>query len=193
MILTNFYQFTQTQDYLKLEAPTLIKYLSSSGLKVTSEYKLFQCLDKWFRYNPNRLMKDGIAVLSHIRYGLMSERELSLVKDSDVMSRCLGALHLVTKGFKYHLDCREGHPVIEEVSTIRTETTSLVLVHPHSGSSYAPFQITSHDHTTGMFYRLFTDVNGSRDCRLSVIDDFGVHLQSCRFWRWLTNELALSI
>ncbi|XP_061165788.1 kelch-like protein 26 isoform X1 [Saccostrea echinata] len=172
MILANFCEFSETQCFLKLDATSLVKYLSSNALRASSEYKIFQCLDKWFKYNPARISNDCITVLTHVRFPLMSERELGLVQESDLMKRCLGALHLVTKGFKYHLDCREGHPVIEERSSVRSAVPTLVLVQPHNSTSYVPFQITSHDHVTGIFYRLFSDLNGSRDCRLTVIDNF---------------------
>nr|XP_022341558.1 kelch-like protein 9 isoform X3 [Crassostrea virginica] len=172
MILQNFSEFAETENFLKMEAAILVKYLSSNSLRASSEYKVFQCLDKWFRYSPARISNDCITVLTHIRFPLMSERELQMVQESDLMKRCLGALHLVTKGFKYHLDCRESHPVIEDRSNVRNEIPTLVLVQPNNSSSYVPFQITSYDHVTGMFYRLYSDLNGSRDCRLTVIDNF---------------------
>ncbi|XP_021372103.1 kelch-like protein 26 isoform X2 [Mizuhopecten yessoensis] len=171
MILNSFYEFSQTQIFLKLDASSLTKYLSQNALRTSSEYKLFQCLEKWFRYSPGRFQNDGPDVLSHIRFPLMTEAELATVQENEIIKRCPGAIQYVARGFKYHIDCKEGHPNIEEISTIRSEIPSLVLV--HHGSSYMPFQITAHNHISGVFYRLFSDVNGSRDCRLVVVDNFG--------------------
>ena len=169
MILNNFYDFSQTQAFLKLDAYSLKKYLSQNVLRVTSEFKLFQCLEKWFKYSNIRYT-DGTSIISHIRFPLMTESELTVAQDSELIKKCQGSVQYVMRGLKYHMDSKEGHPVIEEISTIRSEVPSLTLV--HHGSSYMPFQITAHDHTSGGFYRLFSDVNGSRDCRFVVVDNF---------------------
>jgi kelch-like protein 26 len=96
--------------------------------------------------------------------------ELASVQESETIKRCPVGVQHVAKGFRYHLDCKEGHPAMEEVSRVRQAAPSLVLV--HYGSSYVPFQITAYDQSSGVFYRLFTDVNASRDCRVTVLDDF---------------------
>lgn len=171
MILTNFQEYSSTQNFLKLDVATLTKYISENSVRISSEFKLFQCVEKWFRYAPNRIMNDGHVVLNHVRFCLMSEMELSSVQESELVKRCPSAIQYVARGFKYHLDCKEGHPIIEESSRVRNDIPSLVLV--HHGNSYMPFQITTYDHTSGIFYRLFSDVNGSRDCRLTVCDNFG--------------------
>jgi hypothetical protein len=59
-------------------------------------------------------------------------------------------------GFRKVKKSREGHPVIEESCSIRHSRPALILA--HHGSSHQPFQITSYDPRTGMFYRLFSDV-----------------------------------
>lgn len=171
LILISFFDFTKTKHFLELDASDVIEYISDDKLRTSSESKLFEALDVWFRSNPHCIASgDGLRVLSHIRFGLMSELELASVKESDVIKRCPGSLQNVLQGFKFHSESREGHPVIEESCSIRHSRPALILA--HHGSSHQPFQITSYDPRTGMFYRLFSDVNGSRDCRISVIDNF---------------------
>lgn len=170
MIQNNFYEFSQTQHFLKMNSETLIKHVSNNNLRISSEYKLFRCLEKWFYYNSSRVASDASVVLSHIRFPLMSQMELASVQESDVIKRCPQGVQYVAKGFRYHMESKDGHPSMEVVSNLRCESPSLVFV--HYGSSYMPFQITAYDNRTRMFYRLFSDVNGSRDCRVAVIDNF---------------------
>lgn len=168
MIQSNFYEFSQTQHFLKLPTESLVKHLSKDSLRITSEYKLFKCVEKWFFYNNTRITSAGLTVLSHIRFPLMSLTELESIQESEVIKLC--PMQFIPKGPRFHADCREGHPVIESVSNIRSDVPCLVFV--HYGSSYLPFQMTAYDTETKVFYRLFSDVNGSRDCRLAVVDNF---------------------
>lgn len=171
MILSNFFDFSKTKIFVDLDANDLIDYIKDDKLKTCSESKLFHTLDLWFRANPSSLTS-GIAlrVLNHIRFGLMSDLELSSVKDSEIIKKCAGSIQNVLKGFKFHSDCSKGHPIIDETCRIRHSRPALVLA--HYGSSHQPFQITSYDPVSELFYRLFSDINGSRDCRINVIDNF---------------------
>lgn len=170
MIQRNFQDFSLTQTFLKMSAQTLInKHLSQNSLQIASEFKLFRCMEKWFRYNQTRLV-DGQAILNHIRFPLMSQTELGSIQDNDIIRHTSQGLQCLAKGFRYHMDSKGGHPCIEITSDVRSCSPCLVLV--HYGSSYMPFQITAYDKTSGTFYRLFSDVNGSRDCRVGTVDNF---------------------
>ena len=39
---------SQTQAFVKMDSETLAKHLARDTLRITSEYQLFCCLDKWF-------------------------------------------------------------------------------------------------------------------------------------------------
>lgn len=170
MIQSNFIDFSQTQHFLKMSADNLAQHLSKNSLKISSEHKLFRCVEKWFYYNKNRIATAGPLILSHIRFPLMSPAELTEVQESEVVKHCPQGVQYIAKGARFHIESKEGHPVIESVSNIRSELPCLVFV--QHGSSFLPFQMTTYDTKTKMFYRLFSDVNGSRDCRLAVVDNF---------------------
>lgn len=170
MILSNFHEFSNSQAFLKLSAPNLVKYLSSNLLCTVSEYRLYQCLEKWLTANPSRIANDSAVLLPHFRFALMSLIELTSIKDSEIFQKINGGTQYIAKGFQYIIDCKQGHPVIDESSTIRANSPCLVLV--HHGTAYMPFQVTAYNPKTHKFYRLFSDVNGSRDCRIAVIDNF---------------------
>ncbi|KAK7499301.1 hypothetical protein BaRGS_00009561 [Batillaria attramentaria] len=172
MIQDKFFEFSQSQAFLKMDGETLSKHLSQNTLRTTSEFQLFMCLDKWFRAAPQRVATDAPRCLRHIRFALMSEGELALVRDNDAVQRCAGGLgqQLVRKGYQYHSECKTGHPVIDEACEVRAMGPSLILV--HHGTSFMPFQVTAYNHSAALFYSLFSDVNGSRDCRVASIDNF---------------------
>ncbi|XP_046374549.1 kelch-like protein 9 isoform X2 [Haliotis cracherodii] len=171
MIQEKFYDFSQTQAYLKMEAETLSKHLSRDSLRITSEYQLFCCLDKWFRSNPMRIVNDGFTVFSKVRFPLMSEQELAMVRDSEIIQRCSTQVkELVRKGYHYHDACKKGHPMIDESTRVRSNSSSIILI--HHGTSYMPFQVTAYNSNAGMFYSVYSDVNGSRDCRIASVDNF---------------------
>ncbi|XP_046584126.1 kelch-like protein 9 isoform X1 [Haliotis rubra] len=171
MIQEKFYDFSQTQAYLKMDAETLSKHLSRDSLRITSEYQLLCCLDKWFRSNPMRIVNDGFTVFSKIRFPLMSEQELAMVRDSEIIQRCSTQVkELVRKGYHYHDACKKGHPMIDESTRVRSNSSSIILI--HHGTSYMPFQVTAYNSNAGMFYSVYSDVNGSRDCRIASVDNF---------------------
>ncbi|XP_025079983.1 kelch-like protein 26 [Pomacea canaliculata] len=172
MIQDKFYEFSQSQAFLKMDGEALSRHLSQNTLRTTSEYQLFMCLDKWFRAAPQRIASDAPRCLRHIRFALMSEAELAVVCENDAVQRCPGGIgqQLVAKGYRYHADCKKGHPVIDEACEVRATGPSLILV--HHGTSYMPFQVIAYNHSAALFYSLFSDVNGSRDCRVASIDNF---------------------
>ena len=170
MIQSNFVEFSQTQHFLKMSADNLAKHLSKDSLKISSEYKLLRCIEKWFYFINNRITTSGPTILNHIRFPLMNQEQLESLQQSDIIKHCPQGVQYIGKGVRFLNSCKEGHPVIESVTNIRSELPCLVFV--HYGSSYLPFQMTTFDRKTRMFYRLFSDVNGSRDCRLAVVDNF---------------------
>ena len=170
MIQSNFHEFSLTQQFLKMNAQSLVKHLSKNSLQIASEYKLFRCVEKWFHYNDSRINMHAPVILQHIRFPLMSQMELASVQESDIIKCSPQGVQYLAKGFRYHIDSKDGHPCIETASSLRNDHQCVVLV--HYGSSYMPFQITAYNKQTSMFYRLFSDVNGSRDCRVAVIDNF---------------------
>lgn len=168
MIFQNFSEFSQCDVCLKLDADKMANLLTSDRLKISSEYKLLKCLSKWFLYDPMRYSTGSEKILAHIRFPLMSKQELASLRDCDIIMKCPHSTRLVDVGNRYHVTSR-AQPLINELSTIRSEKSSLVLVH---GTSHMPLQITAYNSQSKQFYRLFSDVNGSRDCRVVVVDNF---------------------
>ncbi|GFO48943.1 kelch-like protein 26 [Plakobranchus ocellatus] len=170
MIQERFMEFSGTQAFLKMEGEKVAHHIAQDTLRLPSEYQLFVNLDKWFRYQPSRIAQDSAAILGNVRFGLMSEQELNEVRESPVIKQCPIGQQLVSKGFHYHLDCRKGHPTIDDSCKVRADKPAIIMV--HVGTSQLPFLITAFNHETKAFYNLYGDVNGIRECRLAAVDNF---------------------
>ena len=68
MILERFLEFTETEQFLQLEAEALTEYLEEDALRTTTEAQLLKRVLKW--YNHNRQKRDPLVhiVLDRIRY-----------------------------------------------------------------------------------------------------------------------------
>ena len=155
-----------------MEGEALCRHLSQNTLRTSSEFQLLVCVNKWLHAAPARMATDAPRCLQNIRFGLMSEAELSMAHEQDAIQRCPGNLgpQLTRKGYQYHTDSKKGHPVVDKFCQVRATGPSLIMV--HHGTSFMPFQVTAYNHAAALFYSLFSDVNGSRDCRVASIDNF---------------------
>ncbi|CAG5126215.1 unnamed protein product [Candidula unifasciata] len=170
MIHERFVEFSNTQAFLKMDGEKFAYHLAQDKLRVPSEYQLFLIVEKWLRHQPNRVTADSTKCLSNLRFGLMSEQELTAIRDNDVVKRCPVGQQLVAKGYHYHMDSKKGHPTIDEHCKVRAEKASIIMV--HLGTSHMPFQITAFSASSKSFYCLFCDVNGIRECRVASVDNF---------------------
>ncbi|KAK3791873.1 hypothetical protein RRG08_026776 [Elysia crispata] len=170
MIQERFMEFCGTQAFLQMDGQKLTHHIGQDTLRLPSEYQLFLNLDKWFRFQPSRITQDSAAILGKVRFALMTEQELTEVRETSVIKKCSVGQQLVSKGFHYHLDCRKGHPTIDDSCKVRAERPSIIMV--HLGTSQVPFLITAFNHDMKAFYNLYGDVNGIRECRLAAVDNF---------------------
>ena len=68
MVLERFLEFTETQQFLQLDADTLMDYLEQDALRTTTEIQLLKHVLKW--YNSKRSEREPVihSVLDRIRY-----------------------------------------------------------------------------------------------------------------------------
>lgn len=167
-VLQNFEDFSATEQFLKLTAPQLSKYLADDNLRVKSEATLYDIVAKWYAHDQTR--GDHLeGLLKFIRFSLMSETQLQQLQQHWLTGRFLQGMRFIQEGLKYHSDASVGHPWIDDNAKLRCDRTYLTMV--HQGSSFQPFEITGFDHIDSKYYQLESDISGSRDCRCSVIDN----------------------
>ena len=168
-VLQNFEDFGATEQFLKLRAAQLGKYLADDSLRIKSEAKLYDLVEKWYAHDQTRV--DSLeGLLKCIRFSLMSESQLQQLQQRWLTGSYLNSMRFISEGLKYHSDANLGHPWVDPNSQVRCTARYLTMV--HQGSSYQPFEITGFDHKESKFYQLMSDTSGSRDCRCAVIDNF---------------------
>ena len=168
-VVANFEAFSQTDQFLCLSASQLNRYLLSNELQIRTEHLLYKLVARWYSHEDAR--KSHLEhLLSSIRFPLMSETQLNEIQTHWLTACHLNARGNISEGLKYHERCQRGHPDLTKNCKSRTVKMSMTMV--HHGSASSPFEITAFDHHEDCFYQLITDMSGSRDCRITILDDF---------------------
>ncbi len=168
-VLQNFEDFSNTEQFMCLSASQLSRYLASDGLRIRSESLLCDIVAKWYNNDQKRI--DGLeSVVKCIRFGIATELQLQHLQQNWLTRQFPTMLNYISEGLKYHRDSGMGHPWLSDLTKIRSQDASLTLI--HQGSSYRRFEVTAYNHDDGKFYQLATDITGSRDCRISCVDNF---------------------
>ena len=168
-MLADFERFSRTEPFLRLSASEFASYLASDALVVTSEVTVFNAIARWHAHEPADRGQHLETLLGCVRFGLMTENELTQLTRHTLMPQCPACGQHIAAGLKYHSDSLVGHPPVSSDNKVRATCRSLVLV--HQGSPYRPFEVTAYREPDGRFYRLVTDTTASRDCRVDVIDN----------------------
>ena len=171
-VLNEFDAFSRCAVFFSLSAKQLESYLADDQLKIKSEHQLLDTVVRWCSHDAANRTDSVPALIKCIRFGLLSKHQLLQLQQMQhsLKTQCPAVLNAIEAGLKYHTDSAAGHPRISSVCQIRAHEKSLVLV--HQGSSLRPFEIMAYDHVQSKFYTLASDTNGSRDCRVTVIDNF---------------------
>ena len=169
-VLHNFEDFSQTEQFLNLTADQLSRYMSHNALQIRSERILYDLLGKWLLHSTDRL-ENIEPLVKCIRFALLSEQQLQELQNHWISKRFLSTVKsYLAEGVKYHADAKMGHPWPTYSTKLRSNHTSLLLV--HQGTAFHPFEVTGFDHTEMKFYQLVTDISGSRDCRVGSVDNY---------------------
>ena len=173
MVLNDFIEFSKSSLYFSLSQEKLLKYLSSDELRILSDRLLIECVARWYQHNKSADDDFG-HVLEKVRFKLLADYEIVQIQQNWV-NKLPNILPLLTEALQYRREIKGRLPVSTSTVYPRATEKSLVLV--HQGSSFRPFEITAYNHQTSKFYQLVSDISGSRDCRIAVLENF---LYVCR-------------
>ena len=83
LVLENFFEYAETQEFLDLDAQTLSDILMSNSLRTTTEARLLKCALKWYNHNPTD--RDAVAhtVMDKIRYTIDGWPTLEFAGDKE--------------------------------------------------------------------------------------------------------------
>lgn len=177
-ILMEFEQFVDTPLFLSLTLDKLTSLLRDNRLRVKSEYQLIDAVIKWCAHDAPSRTEGLSALISCIRFPLMSKAQLQQLNNTALVSQCKSAATAVTTALAYHNCLVLGqHPSIVDdiVAHVRSSHLSLVLI--NQGSSLRPFEIVAYDSDASQFYSLTSDTDGGRDCRVVTAAGFAYILR----------------
>lgn len=168
-VLDNFEEFSSSEKFLNLSGPELTGYLTDDGLRIKSEYFLYDVVSRWCDHDRSRL-ENIESVLKYIRFSLMSGAQLNNIRQHWLTRNCVNTLGFVLEGKSFHHELTSRQPQLGSRAKIRAKDQSLTFI--TQGSSYRPFEITAYNHKTSSYYQLFSDISCSRDCRIASLNNF---------------------
>ena len=129
LILTNFEEIAERDDYFKFDAVFLAKILHDDRLKVSSEAVLFQHVLEWINFDKPSRKKDAFLLLSNIRFPLIPPHDfVNTVMNQQLMKKDLKCLDLILEANKYHM-LPDKQPSLQSPRTqVRTDRYNLVML-----------------------------------------------------------------
>lgn len=174
-VLQHFEEYAATEQFLKLPATQLARYLAADALRVRSESMLYDAVARWYAHDQARRSDAVDQLLQQVRFCLLSEQQLVSLSQHWWTRQRAANMKYITVGLEYHRAAAAGYaltavPTTGAQAKVRAIAPSLVLV--HQGTAFRPFEVSSFEAADEKFYQLASDISGSRDCRIAHIDNF---------------------
>lgn len=130
VIRENFPQLSLAEDFLRLGRHVVIPLLADSMLHSRSEMEVLQALLRWVKFRPEERCSDMTLMLQHVRFPLMSSRELEKLRDVPILKNNSLAMALIEESRAYgNLDYNErmAWPRHNSISRCLFSTRDLIL------------------------------------------------------------------
>ena len=136
-LLEHFERLAASEHYHRLNFSQLAQLLSKNGLKVTSEYKLFELVLKWISFDSQARTPYVHNLMQNVRLPLLSGEELvDKVSRVDIMKQNKACSELLTEAKDYHIVVSKQPMLQTKRTQVRSEKRSLVMCHAESLESY---------------------------------------------------------
>ena len=116
-ILESFNKVTKGDELFQFDAQTFEKYLKDDRLRI-AEYKLYRAVEKWLMYDIASREKSTNALLSHIRYGHMTNEELNRLRKRSIFSDNVNFCEYIDEGMSFRCSTLQ-----KQVTCFKTERT----------------------------------------------------------------------
>ncbi|XP_006812937.2 kelch-like protein 26 [Saccoglossus kowalevskii] len=101
-IMENFFDISNTEEFLHYPADRLSTLLSDDDVNVEHELQLFQAVLRWTENQHGDITRDAPLILKHIRFGLMSPEEIvQNVESAKHLMNIPECYILVLEAFRY--------------------------------------------------------------------------------------------
>ncbi|GFN92947.1 histone-lysine N-methyltransferase SETMAR [Plakobranchus ocellatus] len=130
VIRENFPQLSCAEEFLSLGRHVMIPLLADSMLHTRSEMDVLQALLKWVKAKPEERCSDMTLMLQHVRFPLMSSRELEKLREVPLLKQNSLAMALIEESRAYgNLDYNErmAWPRHNSISRCLFSTRDLIL------------------------------------------------------------------
>ncbi|XP_064641579.1 kelch-like protein 13 isoform X2 [Lineus longissimus] len=136
-ILENFVAFAESDQYFKLTSSQLSLLLEENGLKVVTEFKLFELVQTWVNFDPKGREHFVTMLMSKLRLPLLSGEELvEKVSKVEIMQAKKECTDLLTEAKDYHIVVSKQPRLQSPRTQVRSNTQSLVMCHAEYLESY---------------------------------------------------------
>ncbi|RUS91706.1 hypothetical protein EGW08_000532 [Elysia chlorotica] len=130
VIRENFPQLSCDDDFLRLGRHVMIPLLADSMLHTRSEMDVLHALLRWVKARPEERCSDMTLMLQHVRFPLMSSRELEKLREVPLLKNNSLAMALIDESRAYgNLDYNErmAWPRHNSISRCLFSTRDLIL------------------------------------------------------------------
>lgn len=105
-VCDNFQNIQENEDLLNLEVDKLIRFLSSSNLRVNNEENVFDCLMSWINYDRLNRQDQMSKLLSHVRFPFLSPKFIA--SSIEPLCQSKECLRMVCTAFKWHFQLEDN-------------------------------------------------------------------------------------
>ena len=129
-ILNCFDAFSNTEHYYRLSATQMASLLAENGLRVNSEYQLFELVMKWIDYDEEARQQHVANLVKQLRLPLLTGEELvEKVSPVALMRQNVVCADLLSEAKDYHIVVGK-QPLLQSPRTqVRSNSHSLVMCH----------------------------------------------------------------
>ena len=126
MVMNNFLEFTQTFEFLSLDADTLSSYLAQDSLRTTTEAQLLKAVLKWYDQDRKSREKDMHRVLDKVRYTIDGWPTIEYASKQEIFKKSPKCHDLLVWSKKYMQNGNRQHLMQNYRTRVRYDQQTLV-------------------------------------------------------------------
>ncbi|KAK2188925.1 hypothetical protein NP493_119g01051 [Ridgeia piscesae] len=137
-IVTHFDCLSQQGEFYNLSSTQLAELLSENDLEITSEYQIFELVQKWINFDLTQRLQYLPLLMKNVRLPLLTGEELvEKVSRVSLMTEDRVCSELLTEAKDYHIVVSK-QPLLQTNRTqVRSNSKSIVMCHAENLESYS--------------------------------------------------------
>ncbi len=140
MILENFFEFAETDAFMKLDGKTLASYLSDDSLRTPTEGQLLKKILVWYDHDKANRVKDIYIVVEKIRYTLDGWPTIEYASENEPFKSNKKCKELLEWCHKFMQQASRKHLCKSHRTRVRYHRRTLVQIGGIYGSEIVAFE-----------------------------------------------------